>query len=396
MDIMQTQKTRIIQKTFQYRLKTTADQYQKCMQFAGARRFVYNYGLDLVRKAFDIKEKIPSYTDIANLLPILKKSENTEWLKEIHSQALQQTLKDRELSLKHFFGGLKTKQKIGFPIFKKKGKNDSFRYPQGVKTDEDKIWLPKIGWVKYLNSRPLDGIIKQTTIKRQAKHWYVSISCEIETSVIKASASTEKTVGIGVGIADFAYISDGIKIENPSFLKKELHSLSHLQCSLSRKKRGSNNRKKAIIKVVKKHIDIYNQRKNFAHQLSNTLVKNHDVIVVEDLNIKGMMQNKHLARSIADASWGIFFSLLKYKCDWYGKHFITIDRFYPSSKMCFSCGNKQEIGLSERVYHCLFCGMCIDRDWTASLNIRAAGLVVLNACGGSEVALSDKAGIPGF
>lgn len=385
-----------IQKTFHYRLKPTTEQKSKCMQFAGSRRFIYNYGLHLIKEAFEKKQKIPRYTDLANLLPLLKNTPDTAWLKETHSQVLQQTLKDLESSLKNFFRGLKTKQKGGFPSFKKKGKNDSFRYPQGVKIDEDRIWLPKIGWIKYWNSRPLDGIIKQTTIKRQGEYWYVAIVCQVGIPAARVLVNRERAIGIDVGIANFACISDGTKIANPSFLKKKLNTLARLQRSLSRKKKGSNNRKKAIIKVVKKHIDIYNQRKNFAHQLSNTLVKNHDVIVVEDLNIKGMVQNRHLARSIADVSWGMFFSFLKYKCDWYGKHFLSIDRFYPSSKICSSCGSKQDISLSQRVYQCTSCNMQIDRDWNASLNIRAAGLAVLNACEGSEVARSCEAGIPGF
>ncbi len=393
---MNDQKKTLIQKTFHYRLKPTIVQKTKCTQFAGSRRFVYNYGLNLIKNAFDNKQKLPSYTDIANTLPLLKKSSETIWLKEVHSQVLQQTLKDLELSLKYFFRGLKTKKKVGFPAFKKKGKNDSFRYPQGVKCDNGKIWLPKIGWVAYWDSRPLEGVIKQTTVRCQGEHWYISVVCEIEKIIISVPILAEKTIGVDLGIAHFAQVSDGETIENPSFLKKELGSLVRLQRSLSRKKKGSNNRKKAITKVVKKHIDIYNQRKNFAHQLSNKLVKNHDVIVVEDLNIKGMVQNRHLARAIADVGWGIFLNFLKYKCAWNGKHFVSIDRFFPSSKMCSSCGSKQDIPLSVRTYGCISCGLSIDRDLNASLNIRAAGLAVFNACGGSKITWSNETGIPGF
>ena len=393
---MNTAKKIVIQKTFLYRLKPTSVQKTKNMQFAGARRFVYNYGLNLVKNAFDKKLKIPSYTDIANTLPLLKKSPDTNWLKDIHSQVLQQTLKDLETALNHFFRGLKTKKKIGFPVFKKKGKNDSFRYPQGVRCDSGKIWLPKIGWVAYHDSRLLEGVIKQVTVKRQGIHWDVAIVCEIEQTVIMAPIIAEKTIGIDLGLSHFASISDGSVIENPSFLKKELRKLAYLQRSLSRKKKGSNNRKKSVVKVVKKHIDVYNQRKNFAHQLSHTLVKNHDVIVVEDLCIKGMVQNKHLSRAISDVGWGMFLNFLKYKCSWVGKHFLKVNRFFPSSKMCSSCGCQQEMPLNIRMYQCKKCSIQIDRDLNASLNIRAAGLAVLNACGGSGVALSGEAGITGF
>lgn len=393
---MNSQKKTIIKKTFLYRLKPTVAQETKCAQFAGARRFIYNYGLSLIKNAFENKQKIPSYTDIANLLPILKKSPDTIWLKEIHSQVLQQTLKDLESSLNHFFRGLKTKKKIGFPAFKKKGKNDSFRYPQGVKFEDDKIWLPKIGWVAYWNSRPLEGTVKQVTVRRQGLHWYISVTCEVEKVIVIAPITAEKAIGIDLGITNFAHISDGIVIKNPSFLKNDLHKLARLQRSLSRKKRGSNNRRKAVTQVVKQHSNIHNQRKNFAHQLSYTLVKNHDVIAVEDLCIQGMVQNRHLARAIADVGWGMFIDFLKYKCAWYGKHFVSIDRFFPSSKTCSSCGHKQDMPLATRVYNCESCGLHMNRDLNASLNIRAAGLAVLNACGGFEVAQSGETGITGF
>ena len=390
---MNTEKKILIQKTFLYRLKPTLVQKTKCMQFAGARRFIYNHGLNLVKTAFDNKLKIPSYTDIANTLPLLKNNSDTSWLKDIHSQVLQQTLKDLETAIKNFFRGLKTKKKIGFPAFKKKGKNDSFRYPQGVKCKDGKIWLPKIGWVAYYDSQPLEGIIKQVTVKRQGIHWYVAIVCEVEQIVTVVPITAEKTIGLDLGLSHFASISDGSVIENQSFLKKELRKLAYLQRSVSRKKKGSNNRKKSVAKVVKKHIDIFNQRKNFAHQLSHTLVKNHDAIVVEDLCIKGMVQNRHLSRAISDVGWGMFLNFLKYKCFWYGKHFLQINRFFPSSKICSSCGCQQEMPLEMRTYQCKNCGIQIDRDLNASLNIRAAGLAVFNACGGLEVALPSEAGI---
>ena len=281
-------------------------------------------------------------------------------------------------------------------MFRKKGKSDSFRYPQGVRCDSGKIWLPKIGWFAYHDSRPLEGVIKQVTVKRQGIHWDVAIVCEIEQTVVMAPITVTKTIGIDLGLSHFASISDGSVIENPSFLKKELRKLAYLQRSLSRKKKGSSNRKKSVMKVVKKHIDIYNQRKNFAHQLSHTFVKNHDVIVVEDLCIKGMVQNKHLSRAISDVGWGMFLSFLKYKCSWVGKHFLQINRFFPSSKTCSSCRCQQEMPLNVRMYQCKNCGVQIDRDLNASLNIRAAGLAVLNVCGGSEVALSSETGITGF
>jgi putative transposase len=383
-------------KTFSYRLKPTKEQSRHFVCYAGCARFVYNFGLSQIKNAFEAKEKIPNYTDLANMLPLLKKNSVTSWLKDPHSQILQQSLKDLESGMKHFFRRLKNKEKPGFPKFKKKGMKDSFRYPQGFKFEPGMVFLPKIGWVRYYDSRSLEGIAVQTTIKREANFWYMRVVCEIERDVVKVPVSIETALGIDLGLTNFAYLSNDQVIENPKFLRNDLKKLRAYQRRLSRKKKGSNNRKKCAIRVVKIHVRIKNKRKDFHHKLSTQIAKNHGVVAVENLNVKGMVQNRHLAQAISDAGWSNFLNQLEYKCDWLGKHFVQVDRFFASSKTCSSCGAKQGIMLGMRIFKCVACELILDRDFNASLNIRTAGLSVLKACGEIGIGQLDETRIAGF
>jgi putative transposase len=370
-------------KAFRYRLDANNHQMALFAQFAGSCRFIYNHSLALMMKAYQEHKKTLSYSDLCKELTILKKADQTSWLADVHSQALQQSLKDLESAFKHFFRRIKNKEVPGFPKFKKKGLKDSFRYPQGVKVKDGMVFLPKIGWVTYYDSRLIEGTIAQTTIKKEGIHWFVTIVCEIEIEdPLKKPIVLEKAIGIDLGISHFATLSDGTTIKNPRYLKNALLRLKHAQRQLSRKQKGSNNRKKQIIKVAKYHIKIKNSRKDFLHKESTRIVKNHDVIAVESLNIGGMVKNHKLSQSITDASWNTFLSQLEYKAHWHGKHFVKIAPFSPSTKMCSSCKSQQPMPLNVRTYNCVTCGFVMDRDLNASINIRAAGLAVLNACGG--------------
>lgn len=374
----------IAAKTFRYRLEPNAAQRQLFARFAGCCRFMFNQGLAARKASYEAEGKTLSYADQCKMLPELKKAEETAWLGEVHSQVLQQALKDLDSAYQHFFRRVKNGESPGFPKFKKKGQKDAFRYPQGVKVEGGRVYLPKIGWVKYRDSRPAEGKILQATIKREGEHWFVSLACEVELPDPAPVAVTEdRAVGIDVGLKSFAVLSDGTEIENPRFLRAALAKLKRAQRRLSRKAKRSNNWKRQVAKVVKLHIKVKNSRKDFAHKVSTAIVKNHDVIAVEDLNIKGMVKNRHLSRAISDVGWGLFLDMLKYKAEWAGKHFVQIGRFEASSKTCSACGEKKPMPLSVRTYACGGCGTVIDRDWNASLNIRAAGLVVLNACGGA-------------
>jgi putative transposase len=374
----------IINKTFRYRLEPNARQRQLFARFAGCCRFVFNQGLALRKASYEAERVTLSYADQCKTLPECKKAEETAWLGEVHSQVLQQALKDLDSAYQHFFRRVKAGEVPGFPRFKKKGQKDTFRYPQGVKVNAGRVYLPKIGWVKYRDSRPVDGKILQATIKREGEHWFISLACEVELpDPTHVPLTEDRAVGVDVGLKSFAVLSDGTEIENPRFLKATLAKLKRAQRRLSRKTKRSNNWKRQVAKVVKLHAKVKNSRKDFAHKASTAIVKNHDVIAVEDLNIKGMVKNRHLSRAISDVGWGLFLDMLKYKAEWAGKHFVKIGRFEASSKTCSTCGEKKPTPLSVRTYACDGCGLFMDRDWNASLNIRAAGLVVLNACGGA-------------
>jgi putative transposase len=345
---------------------------------------VFNRGLAARIKAYAQGGNTLSFADQCKDLTQLKKAEETAWLGEAHSQVLQQSLKDLDLAYRHFLRRVKMGEKPGFPRFKKKGRKDSFRYPQGINLQHGKVFLPRIGWVRYRDSRAIEGEVLQASVKREGEHWFVCLACKLELPDPASVAVTEnRAVGIDVGLKNFAMLSDGSEIENPRFLTKALARLRKAQRRLSRKMKGSNNRKKQVMKVSRLHARVKNCRKDFCHKASTAIVKNHDVIAVEDLNIKGMVKNRHLSRAISDAGWGLFIQMLKYKAEWKGKHFVQVGRFVATSQTCSGCGEKKPMPLSVRSYSCGNCGLVVDRDWNASLNIRAAGLAVLNACGGA-------------
>jgi putative transposase len=373
----------IIAKTFRYRLEPSALQQQLFTRFAGCCRFIFNQGLAARKAAYEAEGNTLSYADQCKELPLLKQDEKTNWLGEIHSQVLQQALKDLHAAFEHFFRRIKTGGVPGFPKFKRKGQRDSFRYPQGVKIDAGRVFLPKIGWVAYRDSRPIEGTILQATVKREGEHWFVSLACEVELNPEPVPVTEAGAVGIDVGLKVFAKLSDGSEIPNPRFLRGALAKLKRAQQRLARKTKRSNRWKKQVARVVTLHIKVKNSRKDFAHKASTTIVKNHDVIAVEDLNIQGMVKNRSLSRAISDVGWGLFLDMLRYKAEWAGKHFVKIGRFLATSQICSGCGERKPMPLSVRTYACGGCGLEVDRDWNASLNIRAAGLVVLNARGGA-------------
>jgi len=227
-------------------------------------------------------------------------------------------------------------------------------------------------------------------------HWYICIVCEKEIDIDIVPISDDDAVGIDVGISCYAATSNGEKIPNPAYLRGLLDTLRYLSRSLSRKKKYSENWKKCVVRIQQLHIRIVNLRNDFLHKLSTLIAKNHGVVCVEDLNIKGMMKNGRLSRAIADAAWGKFHEFMRYKCDWNGKHFKKIGRFFPSSKLCSSCGNKQDMPLDKRVFKCNSCGLKLDRDINASINILAAGLSALRTCGAIGDGQRSEAGVAGF
>jgi len=313
-------------------------------------------------------------------LVLLKNQEQTCWLKEIHSQVLQQALDDLDKAFGHFFRRVKNKEEApGYPRFRCKGEHDSFRYPQGVKVQGNRVWLPKIGWVRFRKSREIEGKIKQTTVIKEGDRWYVCFACEIEKDVFEAK--DEDVIGIDVGLEHFATIAsdEGIEeVENPRFFKKYQSKIGYLNRRLSKKKAKSKNRLKAKLELSAKHAEIRNRRQDRLHKLSTQLVKSHDKIVVESLKVKEllMLAPKHLTRAISDAGWRDFLQMLKYKCEERGKKLVEMGQYFPSTKQCHNCKTRNEITLSTREYECSSCSYKIHRDHNAALNLKAAGASV--------------------
>jgi len=362
----------LINKGYKYRLEPTVEQEIMLSKTTGCCRFVYNYFLKLNVDQYD-KEKIFIFNhQMVTILPKLKKE--YPFLTEVFSQSLQTSVRNLSTAFKNFFN-----KQNAFPIFKKKGKNDSFTCPQKFRIKEERnyIFIPKVGEVKYRNSRPLEGKVKSITVSRRCGDWYVSVLTEQE--VQEKTKTFDSPVGIDVGLKEFAVLSTGEVIPNPRFYHILEEKLAKQQRKLSRKEKFSNNRKKQLAKVQKIHSKIANTRKDFLHKLSTQIVNNHDVIGVEDLNIKGMVRNHYLAKSITDASWNMFNNFLKYKCLWQSKTFQKVERFYPSSQLCSECGSKQIMPLHLRTYVCKDCGTNIDRDFNASKNIELRALQLVLA-----------------
>lgn len=377
-----------MQKAFRFRLEPNREQRQMFVRFAGCCRFIFNHGLAASKEAYEKSGKSISYTDQCKALTILKQVPGMEWLREVDAQVLQQALKDLDSAYQHFFRRLKRGTASGFPRFKRKGLKDAFRYPQRVKVKNNRVFLPKIGWVRYRNSRPIEGRLLQATIKREGDHWFICIVCDVEVaSAPQTPTEASSVVGIDVGLKRFATLSEGTAIENPRFFRYARAELKSAQRALTRKRRYSKSWLRQLRRVVKIYAKVRNRRNDFLHKLSTQIVKNHDAIVVENLNINGMVKNRRLSAAICDVGWGKFIDMLKYKAAWAGKSFVQVGRFSPTSQTCSQCGARRPMPISLRMYECEECGLKLDRDLNASRNIRAAGLAVLgivpNACGGA-------------
>lgn len=364
----------MINKTYKYRIYPNKNQRESFENHFGCVRFVFNWGLDKKIKAYQKDKKTLSCFDLINELTNLKKEKDFEWLGDVNSQSLQMALRNLDNAFTNFF-----RKQNKFPNFKsKKNNTNSFQIPQHLILS-DKLSLPKIKGIKIKQHRKLEGKIKTATVnKTPTGKYYISILTEQDQNLPSKKKIKEKTtVGIDLGIKHFATISDGRKIDNPKFLKNELRKLKRQQRWLSRKEKGSSNRKKQIQKVGLLYEKITNKRSDFLHKFSFQLTHENqvDTIAIEDLNVKGMIKNHCLAQAIGDVSWGDFRRQLEYKCEWYGKNLLIIGRFEPSSKMC-SCGEvNKDLKLSDREWTCKVCGVKHDRDLLASQNIKKFALI---------------------
>lgn len=307
---------------------------------------------------------------------ILKDDPNYIWLNDVSAASLQQKRMDFDETKKQFFNK-KRKVKLGRPKFKKKGNRESYRLPNqkfSFNQEESTIRLEKIGFVKVVVDRhisPGANYRSVTVSKTPTGKYYVSILVDEH---IELKPTTGHKIGIDLGLKDLFILSDGQVVDNPRWFRENQSKLKKAQQHLSRKTKGSNRYKKQRIKVAQVHEDIKNQRTNFLHEISTALVTHYDVICIEDLNVKGMVKNHKLAKAIQDASWSSFVSMLEYKCNWYGKTLVKIDRWYPSSKTCSSCGYKLDtLDLGTREWTCPDCGNHHDRDLNAARNILQKG-----------------------
>ncbi len=387
-----------------HRLELNNKQKTLAFQHAGVSRHAWNWGVQLCKEMTEKREKLPSGIDLHKLLVKDVKSEN-KWYYEVSKYSPQQALRDLNNSWSKYFLNLKKgeveKKKQSYireckrkgleldknklfdickPKFKKKGVNDSF-YLEGNKVSQilikgNKIKVPAFGWIKMSEAFEEDFNVKNVVISRTSEEWFISFKREVdEKHFIIPDIQNKPTVGIDLGIKTLAKLSDGQEFPNVKAFKRLKRKLKITQQVVSKRfnktsKKQSNNYKKAKIKVAKIHQKISNIRKDATHKLTSYLAKNHSIVKIEDLNVKGMMKNHKLANAISDSGFYEFRRQLEYKTKWYGSKLFIIDRFFPSSKTCSCCGNiKEKLKLSQRTYECENCGLSIDRDLNAAINI---------------------------
>lgn len=359
-------------KAYKFRIYPTKSQTTKMEQTLDLCRWTYNKTLEIRKNAWEKEGKSLSKYETNNMLPEWK--EDKPELKVVFSQVLQNVHERVDLALKAFFRRVKTGEKPGYPRFRGKGWYDSFTYPQkGFKIDSGKLYLSKIGSIKIKLHRPIEGKIKRLTVRRTTiGKWFACFSVELEDNP-KPPWKDGSLVGIDVGLESFATLSNGEKIANPRFFREEEKELAKVQRRLSKAPKGTPERKKALKVVQLVHERIANKRYEFAHQISNQLVKKHGLIAFEDLNIKGMTHNHNLAKSIHDVAWNMLVTLTSYKAASAGSMVVLVDP-RNTSKMCSRCGILVEKSLSDRVHKCSQCGLEMDRDWNAAINILRLGL----------------------
>lgn len=385
-------------QAFRYELRPNGEQVRQMRRFSGSCRYVYNRALAEQKERYAQGQKKLGYAGLCKELTAWRNSEDTAWLADAPVHPLQQALKDMERAYTNFFAG-----RASFPAYKKKGRSrESFRYPdpKQIKLDREngRIFLPKLGWMRYRNSRLVLGVVRNVTVSERAGRWYVSILTERDVPEPAHPSNTE--VGIDVGIANFAVLSDGTFVAPLNSFKRHERALARAQRNLARKQKGSRNRERARRRVARIHARIADARNDFLHKLSHTISKSHAVVYVENLNVRGMSasargtvdapsrrvrQKAGLNRAILDQGWGEFRRQLAYKCEWRGGSLVAVPP-QNTSRTCPTtdggCGHvAAENRTTQARFRCIRCGYENHADLAGALNVHAAGHAV-SACGG--------------
>ncbi|HEV3028317.1 MAG TPA: RNA-guided endonuclease TnpB family protein, partial [Planctomycetota bacterium] len=381
-------------RAFKTELDPNNAQRTLLLQHAGARRWAYNWGLRRKIEDYERIGKSPSAKALHRELNRLKKTDPPEggvpWMYEVSKCAPQEALRDLDEAFVNFFRRVKKGEKPGFPRFKSKKRGiGGFRLTGTIKVFERHVQLPRLGRIRlkergYLPFNDPAVHILSATVTEQAGRWFVSLQVEVEKEKV---APKETIGGVDLGIRALATLSNGEKFENPRTLAGAERKLKHLQRAVSRKKKGSKNRRKAVRKLARAHARVANLRENVLHEISAAIAKRFGIVGMEDLNAEGMGRNHCLAKALKDAAFGELRRQVKYKTAWSGGRVVLADRFYPSSKRCSQCKVlKEHLELSERIYRCDPCGLEIDRDLNAALNLKdvaASDTETQNACGGA-------------